>query len=303
MARVFRAIWLICAGLLVGTAASADGLDRFQREVLPRLAPGTLSFGKATASGPLGVVLENVVFNSNGRDGARPGETYRIARVSIEAFDFEGITAGGAARFATLQLSGVQIPESASFAGFLRKFGVLPPAADISLDYRYDPATQVLSVTRLDITAPGLARLSGDVIFEGIKPPFLEGNRLFNEASVRSARLTYEDQSALGRAIAASASRQGKSHETVEREWRGNLGNWSRNKGEQTTAALDAVVSVVEDHRRPKGPVRITLAPARPMPLRQVALQALGSDFARSVGLSVAYTGTRSNAASAAILR
>ena len=49
--------------------------------------------------------------------------------------------------------------------------------------------------------------------------------------------------------------------------------------------------------------MRITIAPAKPMSLRMIALLALGSDFARSVGLTVAYAGTRANAASAALVR
>jgi hypothetical protein len=286
---------LVCFGVLIGGEAAADGLERFQREVLPRLTPGTLSFGKATAHGPSGVVLEDVSFNPSARDGSR--EVYRVARVTIEEIDLDGVAASGIARFGKLQMTGVRLPENASYVGFLRSNGVLPTASDIRLEFRYEGHT--LTVTRLEIVAAGLARLSGDVVLEGVRAPISDVSKLYNEASIRSAHLTYEDRSALGRAIGAGATRSGKPQETVQREWQAGIGNLARHKGPQTAAALDAVASLVEDHRRPKGPLRLTIAPSKPMPLRMVALLMLGSDVAKSVGLTVAYAGARSRAAAA----
>lgn len=295
---------LVGFGLLLGGGpALADGLERFEREVVPRLAKGVLTYEKAVAQGPSGFVLENVAVNSMGYGGAKAGGVYRIARVTVEELDFDRIGAGEPAHFAKLQLSGVRIPDNADYAGLLKRAGVLPSSADVRLEYRFDPRTQTLLINRLDLVAPGLARIAAELVLEGVRPPLIEFGRVFKEAMIRSARLTYDDQSALDRAVRAAASRSGKSQEEVRREWTMRLGSIARGKGAQTTAALDAIASLIEDHGRPKGPLRLTMTPPQPMPVGVIAAMMFATDFAKTVGLAAAYPGTRVNAAAEALLR
>jgi hypothetical protein len=301
--RAARTVLLGLCLLAPGGQALADGLERFQRDVLPRVMRGALSYSNAVPHGASGFTLENAVINPMGQDGSKAGGVYRIARLTVEEMDFDHVAAGEAAHFAKVQMTGVRIPETADYAVFLKRYGIFPATADVRLEYRFEPRSHTLSVTRLDISAPGLARVSGEFVVEGVRPPILDRGRIVGDGAIRSARITYDDQSALGRAMRAAAAQSGKSQDSVQHEWLTSLAVIGKGKGPQTSAALDGLASFVQDHRKPKGPLRLTLQPPKPMPIPLIAAMLFVTDFAKTVGLAVSYPGTRANAAAEALLR
>lgn len=150
-----RAGAALAAGLiavLCWVPANADGLARFQQEILPKLKKNEFAYERASALGANGFVLEKVVVTSPAEAGKLARPELRVARLEVEELDFDGFAAGQA-RFAKVAAKGMVVPENGAFAADARRFGAAMSPADGRLDYRWDPATQVLTVNRFELVS------------------------------------------------------------------------------------------------------------------------------------------------------
>lgn len=301
IAFLFRLV-LVAASILVAVpGASADGLQRFEREMLPKIQKGRLAYEKASPLGAEGFVLETVTVFSEAVAGRPPSPSLRIARLEVESIDHQGFTAGEA-RFAKLAAKGLVVLESGEYGAEARRYGLAGKTSDARLDYRYDAATQVLTVNHLDIATAGYGKLNLEAVLDKI--PTLRDPRLLNATvAVRSFRLAYEDQSGLRQILRAFGQPSGKSEEVLSREWQTTLGVASSGKGQRTMHVADALASFLQDYRRPKGPVTATMRPPQPTSFGTTLGMLFLPDPAQLLGVSATYPGTRPGAAASVLAR
>lgn len=283
-------IAILCAAV----PASADGLTRFQQEILPKLRKGEFAYEKASALGANGFVLEKVVVSSPAETG-RPARTeLRVARIEVEELDFEGFVAGQA-RFAKVAAKGMVMPENGAFAADARRFGAAMSPADGRLEYRWDPATQVLAINRFELIS-GRDHIALEAVLDKVQA--LRGPKAWDiGVSIRSARLVYDNHQSLMRALRLFAAQSGKTEETVQREWLNRIAVTANGKGQRTTQAADAIASFVQDYRQPRGPLTLTFRPAQPVPYAMLLAALFLPDPAQVAGLAATYPATRLGAA------
>ncbi len=301
IASLFRSV-LAAACFLVGVSgASADGLQRFEREMLPKIQKGRLTYEKASPLGADGFVLERVIVFSVSVGGRPPAPSLRIARLEVESIDHSGFAAGEA-RFAKVAAKGLVMLEAGEYGAEAKRYGLAGKASDARLDYRYDGATQVLTVSHLDVVTPGYGRMSLEAVLDKVSS--LRDPRLLNATvAVRSFRLAYEDQSGFRQLLHGIGQQNGKSGEVLSREWQTTVGVASSGKGQRTMQVADALASFLQDHRQPKGPVTATMRPPQPTSFGTMLGMLFLADPAQLLGVSATYPGTRSGAAASVLAR
>ena len=297
---VKRAAAALAAGLIAVLcmgSAKADGLARFQQEILPKLRKSEFTYEKASALGSGGFVLEKVVVSSPPEAG-RPGRAeLRVARLEVEELDFDGFAAGEA-RYAKVAAKGMVVPENGAYAADLRRFGAAMSPADGRLEYRWDPASQVLAINRFELVS-GRDHLSLEAVLDKVQA--LRGPKAWDVGvSVRSARLVYDNHQSLARALRLFAVQSGKTEETVHREWLNRIAVTANGKGQRTTQAADAIASFVQDYRQPTGPLTLAFRPAQPVPYAMLLAALFLPDPAQVAGLAATYPATRLGAAALA---
>jgi len=292
----------LLASLLLGFAASpalANGFDRFQREVAPKLGPQTLTFRGGAPAGAEGFVLNDVVVRQPPKSGGPAVEILRMGRLTVDRLDFARLARGEDAHFAKLRAEGLVASPTAEQTATWRNYGLGHRPSTIDLDFGFDAPRQTLTIRRFEAVTPGQGRLLADASLTGLAaltgPP---GSNLLQRSSLRSAKLFFDDQSLAAEAVATAADRAGKSREALIAEWLGVLKLFSLGRDTATVSALDALASFLTDYRRPAGPIQITAAPARPVPISVLQTLWLAPDAATAAGLSVSYPGTRRGAAS-----
>jgi hypothetical protein len=279
--------------LLAGPAppARADGLSRFQ-EVLRQAPPGVLSYKGGKALGDNGFVLEGVTVNPppEGTGGVKT-EPVHIERVAVEDFDFAAYNRNEAPNFAKLRAEGISIDTKTFDAFDLRELtGRDIVMADFQLDYRVDTERQTMTLNRLELDLRDIARIELSLALEGIKP---NDRDAAESASLRTASIVFEDRSLLGTAVPAAAKSRGVDPEEVAKLAETMLDSLRPGQGAATMAVLDALAGYVDDYRRPKGPLRITLNPPGKMPLAALADIKDPEDALKMLGLVVSYAGAR----------
>ena len=301
ISSAFRLL-LVATCLMAGLpGAAADGLQRFQQEILPKIQKNRLSYEKASPLGADGFVLERVVVLSEPAAGRPSAPALRIARLEVEAIDYQGFQAGEA-RFAKVAAKGLVLLEAGEYGAEAKRYGLSGKPTDARLDYRYDAAAQVLTVNHLDIATAGYGRLNLEAVFD--KVPSLRDPRLPNATvAIRSLRLVYEDQSGLRQVLHGVGQRNGKSEEAISREWLTTLGVASSGKGQRTQPVADALASFLLDYRQPKGPITVTMRPPQPTSFGTMLGLLFLPDPAQLLGASATYPGTRPGAAASILAR
>lgn len=287
----------VAAGLILVlsmSSAKADGLRRFQQEIQPRLKKNEFAYEKASPLGTDGFVLEKVTVFSPGKPGQ---PELRIARLEVEDLDYSGFAAGEA-RFAKVAARGMMVPENGTYAPEARRLAAAMNTSDGSLDYRYDPATKVLTVNWFELVS-GRDKFSAEMVLE--KVPTLRDARAFDAGvSVRSARILYDNRQSLARVLRLLGAQSGKSEQVLQSEWLTRIAVTAANKGQRTVQSADAIASFLQDYRQPKGPLTLNVRPNQPVPFAMVLAALFLPDPAQVIGLTATYSGTRAGAAVAA---
>ena len=290
---------LLLCGL--GLPASADGLGRFEAAI--KQAPaGSLTYKSGKSLGDNGFVLEGVVLTPppDKTQGAKT-EPVAIKRVSVEDFDFDSVDKKEPPRFIKLRAEGIAIGDKpVEGIDLAQMAGIDKLTADVQLDYRLDPARKTLSVNRLELDGPGLGRIELSFVLDGVSADQIDKpDAAMNDATLRTATLTFEDRSLLSKVLPAAAKMQGSDADALVQMGTGILNGMRAGQGPQVVAVLDALVSYMNDYKHPKGPLKITLNPPGKLTAAAVSDAKTPDAAIKAMGLVVSYAGTRPGPAAA----
>jgi hypothetical protein len=303
-----RTLWLaitlafMAFSFAPGTVAQ-DGLKRFETDIKPQIELKSFTYGSASAQGSSGFVLNNVVAVVPG-SGATGGEdtTIKIDKVTVDDLDFERLKKGGNGedipRFMKLKMEGIN-GDDKLFAQ-LAPFGVPKVPVDFTLDYRLDTATKVLTVSKVEINLRGQARIGLALVMDGISDKASDAQgKTKDDGRLRTASLDIDDTGLLATVLPASAKMQGSTPEAMIAMATVPVAAFTANQGPGTLKALDSVVSYMQDWKKPNGPIKISIKPAKTASLQDLDKIMEPNALTDIFGLTVEYAGTRAGASGA----
>ena len=211
------AVWLGLRGLTIGAAlafgvtapAMADGLSQFEKLLKPQIPPGALTYKSAKALGDNGFVLEGVTLTDNS-DGADKKHPVPVKKITVEEFDFAGFEKDQAPTFMKAKVEGIAIDAKPSESVDLKEMAGLDHVnGDFLIDYRLDAKARTMSVNRVEFDLEGLGRLELSLVVDGVDADSHKKDGAMDDAVLRTAKLTFEDRSILGKLVPAVAKMQG----------------------------------------------------------------------------------------------
>ena len=285
------AVAALLAILIASPSARAeDTVEQFKTLVEPLLAPATITYAKATATGTQSLVLEDVVLTppANGP----MDKPVSISRVAIDAIDFAGIARGNAPSHLHVRLDGVSSESIAAAPQELTEIlGDGPYRANFELDYTIVDARE-LRIDTLAIELPGFGRLKASLDIDGIESGggnFADAN--FDDAALRVGSLSYEDHSLLAKAVARFAEEQHKSEQEIVAEWSESLKSLAASEGHDEGPLLQAALALLADYQAPKGSLTLTLTPPRDAAGAHPIADAATDGVSKTLGVSASYGG------------
>lgn len=302
-ARLGMAAAALAFGWFAGASAQ-DGLQRFESEIRPQLELKKFTYDSASAVGSAGFVLNGVVAVIPGNPATGDKDsTVRIERIAVDALDFDRLRKGApddaAPRFAKLKLEGMSGDDE--LFTLLAPYGVPKVPVDVALDYRLDTAAQVLDLKMLEVALRGQARVGLAMVLDGISDKTSEMPDAKDKGRLRTATLDIDDKGLLSTVVPAVAEEQGVKPGELVAQALVPLAAFTNGQGPATLKALDAVASFLGDWRKPDGPIRITVAPAKTASMADLEKILMPNALTEIFGLSVDYAGTRSGAAAAGL--
>ena len=301
----WRTLVLVLGLSLVATvpAHAQNGLQRFEKEIKPQLEFKSFTYAKAAALGDKGFTLSSVVVvvpgsaTTGGKDN-----TIKIEKVTVEEADFDRMKDGGKSDdiplFAKLKIEGMTGDDTMSTA--LAPYGVPKVPVDVTLDYRLDTATKVLTLSKLEVSLRGEARVALALVVDGIsdKSSQMQGSK--DDGRLRTASLDIDDTGLLAKVLPALAQAQGTTPEAMVAMATVPLAGFTAGQGPATLKALDSLVSFIGDWKQPKGPIKIAIKPAKSASVADLDKVMEPNALTDIFGLTVDYAGTRPGAASGA---
>jgi hypothetical protein len=292
---------LFLVASLVTGARAENGLQRFEREVKPQLQLEKLSYGGAEALGDEGFALKDViaVVPANPQTDNKP-TTIGIDKVVVEEADFDRLGAGNKdelPRFLKMRLEGVTGDGAASRS--LATYGVPATPADLALDYKLDTATKRLTLDKLEISLRGQGRIELSLVLEGVSDKAAEIEDAKDSGRLQRASLTIDDKGLLAKLLEATAKSQGNKPDDLVALGLLTIASLAGQQDAESLTAFDAVASFIADWRAPKGPITLTVTPAKGASLADVGALLVPNALREMLGLKVVYGGTREGAATA----
>ena len=283
------------AVILLATAlpGAADGVSQFEQKIRPQLPANSFTYANAKALGNNGFVLEDVVVMLPAdATGGTKAEPVAIKRVTVENFDFAGLDKR-VPLFLKIRIEGITVAGKPAVGVDLNKVaGIDQVIADFALDYRVDPDRKTLTLDKLELDVGSLARFELSLVLDGVSPDLAgQPEAAMNDATLRTATLTFEDRSLLSKVVPAAAKLQGTDVDAIMKQAKTMLGGMRAGQSAATLAVFDALGSYLDDYKRPKGPLKITVNP--PNKASAAALSDITSpdDAVRALGLVVTYGG------------
>jgi hypothetical protein len=282
------------AVILLATAlpGAADGVSQFEQKIRPQLPPNSFTYANAKALGDNGFVLEDLVVTlpADAIGGAK-AEPVAIKRVTVEDFDFAGLDKR-VPLFLKIRVEGITVAGKPAAGVDLNKVaGIDQVIADFAIDYRVDPDRKTLTLNKLEFDV-GVARFELSLVLDGVSPD-LAGlpDAAINDATLRTATLTFEDRSLLSKVVPAAAKLQGTDVDAIIKQTKTMLGGMRAGQSSVTLAVFDALDSYLDDYKHPKGPLKVTVNPPN-----RASAAALGDikspdDAVKALGLVVTYGG------------
>ena len=225
--------------------------------------------------------------------------TIKIEKVTVEEADFDRMKDTGkkdeVPLFAKLKIEGMTGDDELS--GMLESFGIPKAPVDLALDYRLNPADKVLTVSKLEVGLQGQGSLSLSLVLDGVSDKASEAAGAKDTASLRSASLVYTDVGLLSQLVPAVAKQQGMAADAMIAMAVAPIGAFAVGKGPGTVKALDGLASFISDWKKPKGPITISVAPAKSASLADLDKIEQPNALTDIFGLKVEYAGTRAGAA------
>jgi hypothetical protein len=305
MRKIWAALGLVLAvGFgFAGSVSAQSGLQRFESEIKPEIDLKKFTYGSASTLGSAGFVLNDVVAVAPANPATGDKETtIRIDRITVDEIDFDRLRKGAnedeAPRFAKIRLEGITGDDT--LAAVLAPYGVPKVPVDIALDYRIDTATKVLTLSKLEVNLRGQARVSLSLVLDGIsdKPSQMQSSQ--DNGRLRTASLDIDDTGLLAKILPAMAKEQGTTAEAMIAMAVVPIGAFAQGQGPAAKKALDAIVSFISDWKQPKGPIKITIKPAKTASMADLDRIMEPNALTDLFGLAVEYGGTRAGAAGVA---
>jgi len=295
-------VGLVFWGFAAGASAQ-NGLQRFESDIKPQLEVKKFTYGSASALGSAGFVLNDVVAVIPGNPATGDKDsTVKIDKVTVDELDFDRLKKGAAddelPRFAKLKIEGMTGDDTLSAA--LVPYGVPKVPVDVTLDYRLDTATKVLTLSKLEVSLRGEARVALAMVVDGIsdKSSQMQGSK--DDGRLRTASLDIDDTGLLAKILPALAQAQGTTPEAMVAMATVPLAGFTAGQGPATLKALDSLVSFIGDWKQPKGPIKIAIKPAKSASVADLDKVMEPNALTDIFGLTVDYAGTRAGAASGA---
>jgi len=289
-----------------GFAASAsaqNGLQRFESEIKPQFEVKKFTYGNASALGSAGFVLNDVVVVIPGNPATGDKEsTVKIDKVTVDELDFDRLKKGTSddelPRFAKLKIEGMTGDDTMSTA--LAPYGVPKVPVDVTLDYRLDTTTKVLTLSKLEVNLRGESRVALALVLDGIsdKSSQMQGSK--DDGRLRTASLDIDDTGLIAKVLPALAKEQGTTPAAMVAMATVPLAGFTAGQGPATLKALDSIVSFIGDWKQPKGPIKIAIKPAKTASLADLDKVMEPNALTDIFGLTIDYAGTRAGAASGA---
>ena len=283
------------------TAASAqNGLQRFESELKPQFELKSFTYGSASALGSAGFVLNNVVavVPANPASGDKE-TTVKIDKVTVDELDFDRLKKGASndemPRFAKLKLEGMSGDDD--LFATLAPYGVPKVPVDVTLDYRLDTATKVLTLSKLEINLRGQSRIALALVLDGINDKSSQMQGTQDDGRLRTASLDIDDTGLLAKVLPAVAKAQGTTPEAMVAMATVPVAAFTSGQGPATLKALDSIVSFVLDWKKPNGPIKIAIKPTKTASMADLDKIMLPNALTATFGLTVDYAGTRAGAA------
>jgi hypothetical protein len=229
--------------------------------------------------------------------------TVKIDKVTVDELDFDRLKKGASddelPRFAKLKIEGMTGDDTLSTA--LTPYGVPKVPIDITLDYRLDTTTNVLTLSKLEVSLRGEARVALALVLDGIsdKSSQMQGSSK-DDGRLRTASLDIDDTGLLAKVLPAIAKAQGTTAEAMVAMATVPLAGFTAGQGPATLKALDSIVSFIGDWKQPKGPIKIAIKPAKSASVADLDKVMEPNALTDIFGLTVDYAGTRAGAASGA---
>jgi hypothetical protein len=302
MARA-RHIGLTTAGILIGVwmagSAAANGLDRFEKTLKPQIPPGTLTYKSAKGLGDSGFVLQDVTVVTP-PDASKPGDKnqpIKVKSITVEDLDFDSIEKQAPPLFAKIRIEGVTMGSTPAAGVDLKQLaGIDGLSADLLLDYKLEPDRKTFSLSRMELNLNSLGRLELSLVLDGVTMNDVANpSGAMDAASLRTASLVYDDHSLLAKIIPVAAVMQGSDPDAMLGLATTALDGAREGQGPDATKAIDSLVAYVEDYKKPKGPLRITLNPPSKVSNADLNAAKSADDIVKLLGLSVSYPGSRTS--------
>jgi len=287
-------------GLAVGAALAvafatptmADGLSQFEKLLKPQIPPGALTYKSAKALGDNGFVLEGVTVTDIS-DGADKKKPVAIKKVTVEEFDFAGFERDQAPTFMKAKVEGIAMDASPAVGVDLKEMaGIDSISADFLLDYRLDAKAKSMSLNKLELDLEGLGRLELSLVLDGVDADSHKKDGAMDDAVLRTAKFTFEDRSMMGKLVPAIAKMQGSDAAATITMAKMMLEGVRAGQGEATQKAFDALASFLDDYKKPKGPLTVTLKPDKKFSGADLKNASGADDVIKALGLAVNYAGT-----------
>jgi hypothetical protein len=298
--RLVATVLLAWAVLATGALAQ-NGLERFEREIKPQIQLEKFAYGGSQPLGSAGFVLTNVVavMPASPSTGDK-ASTLKIDKLTVEELDFDrmkDINDDEIPRFAKMKIEGMTGDEEMFTA--LTPYGVPRVPVDVALDYRLDGKTKVFTLNKLEVALRGQAKLGLSLVMDGISEKSSEVAGAMDDGRLRIAALTIDDSGLLAKLLPPLAKEQGQTAEGLVGVALLSLAAFCDGQGPPTLKALDAVASFLGDWKAPKGPLMISLAPAKTAAASDIDKVMEPNALVDVFGLSATYPATRAGAAKA----
>lgn len=296
---VGTALVVLLLALGGGLAQAQDGLQRFEKEIKPQLEFKSFKYDKAHALGDKGFVLEGVTAVLPASDATNGKEaTVKVEKVTVEEIDFNRLSGSknDLPLFAKLKIEGMSGDDDLS--GTMQGFGIPKVPVDMVFDYQLDPKAQVLTLNKLELSLRGQATLTLALVLEGVSDKADEATAGAKDNSrLRNASLTFDDAGLLVQLLPAIAKQQGSAPEMMVAMVVAPLGDFAKGQGAETIKALDALASFAGDWQKPKGPIKISITPAKSASFADLAKFGEPDALSDIFGLKVEYAGATAGAA------
>jgi len=287
----------ICLGLVTASPVFADGLADFEKTIKPQIPAGALTYKSSKALGDEGFVLEGVVITPPPDAGkSDKPQPINVKTVTVETLDFESIEKQQPPLYAKLKFDGITAGSNAGGFDLKQMAGIDSVSADFGINYELDADDKTFTLKRLELNLNGLGKLETSFAVDGVSADAAtQPDKAMENASLKTASLTYDDHSLLAKAIPIAAAMQGSDPKAMIAIAIAFLDGARAGQGKEAQKAIDSLVAYMEDYQKPKGPIKIALNPPDTVSNADLSNAKTADEMVKLLGIQVSYAGTRAS--------